>query len=290
MNLHVIDCGNFMVDGGAMFGVVPKTMWQKQYKANHLNLCNIKMRSLLIETGSQLVLIDTGAGNKQDARFFKYQYLNGDGELIKSLELAGFKPDDITDVVHTHLHYDHCGGTLSIDKKGTIVPTFKNANLWVSKTQWDWAINPNQREASAYPPENILPMAKTGKLKFVDNNCSLFDNIEVKLVNGHTRGQIIPIINYYDKKIIYCADLMPTMANVNMSYISAYDLFQLDVIDEKLQFLTIALENDMVLFFEHDIDIECCNLHKTEKGILPKTTFTLQQFKNSIERIAQFGL
>ena len=279
MDLHVIDCGNMMVDGGALFGVIPKTMWKKRYNCDENNNCNIVMRSLLIITDDRKILIDTGYGNKQDAAFFKYYYLNGEGELIKSLANAGCNPEDITDVVHTHLHFDHCGGTLKYDKNGRIVPTFPNANLWVSKPHWEWAVKPNRREAPAFPPENILPMNDTGKLHFIHEEGELFPGFYVLFANGHTRGQLIPVIDYKGKKLVYCADLIPTMANVPLSFISAYDLFQLDVLNEKEELLEAAAENNMTLFFEHDIDTECCTVEKTEKGIGVKNSFSLNEFK-----------
>lgn len=275
MKLHTIDCGNMMVDGGALFGVIPKTMWTKSYASDENNLCNIKMRSLLIETEDRKILIDTGTGTKQDERFFKYHYLNGDGELIKSLKKVGFAPEDITDVLHTHLHFDHCGGTLKLDENQHIVPTFPNATLWTSETQWNWATKPNQREAPAFPIENIKPMLDTGKLKFIDKEAELFPDVFVLFAHGHTRGQIIPVINYNGRQIIYCADLIPTMANVPLSFISAYDLFQLDVMDEKEKLLKMAVEQEMILFFEHDIDVECCTIESTKKGILVKDKFNL---------------
>jgi len=278
MELHIINCGNMMVDGGALFGVIPKTMWEKRYESDENNLCNIVMRSLLVVTNDRKILIDTGTGNKQDDKFFKYHFLNGEGELIKSLNKAGFKPEDITDVVHTHLHFDHCGGTLKFDENGEIVSTFPNANLWVSKTHWDWATNPNKREAPAFPQENILPMHKTGKLHFIHEEGELFPDFFVLFAQGHTRGQVIPVIDFNGKKLVYCADLIPTMANVPLSFISAYDLFQLDVLDEKEKLLEAAVENNMTLFFEHDIKYECCTVEKTSKGINIKSNLTLAEF------------
>lgn len=277
MKLHIIDCGNMMVDGGALFGVIPKTMWNKVYESDENNLCNIKMRSLVIETEDRKILIDTGTGNKQDERFFKYHYLNGDGELMKSLKKAGFEPEDITDILHTHLHFDHCGGSLKKDENGKIVSAFPNAKLWTSKAQWDWATKPNQREAPAYPQENILPMLESGKLSFIDEEIELFPNVFILFAHGHTRGQIIPVINYKGKQLIYCADLIPTMANVPVSFISAYDLFQLDVLNEKEKLLEMAADKEMVLFFEHDINVECCTLTKTDKGIKVKDHFELSK-------------
>jgi len=280
MELYTIDCGNMMVDGGALFGVIPKTMWIKKYECDDNNLCNIAIRSLLIVDGERKILIDTGCGNKQDANFFKYHYLNGDGEIIKSLKEKGFNPEDITDVLHTHLHFDHCGGTLKYDDKGVIVPTFPNAKIWVSEVQWKWAVRPNKREAPAFPSENILPMQEVGKLHLIQEEGELFPNIYILFANGHTKGQIIPIINYKGKKMIYTADLIPTMANVPLSFISAYDLFQLEVIDEKQKILDIAVNNDMTLFFEHDINTECCTLQKTDRGVVVKEKFKLEEFKN----------
>ena len=278
MELYSIDCGNMMIDGGALFGVIPKTMWSKKYESDENNLCNIVMRSLLVVTDERKILIDSGHGNKQDEKFFKYHYLNGDGELIKSLKEAGFAPEDITDVVHTHLHFDHCGGTLKKDNNGNIVSTFPNADLWVSKLQWDWAVKPNRREAPAFPPENILPMQDTGKLHFIHAEGELFPGFYVLIANGHTKGQLIPVIDFNGKKLIYCADLIPTAANVPLSFISAFDLFQLDVLDEKEQLLNSAVENNMTLFFEHDIKHECCTVEKTNKGFAVKDTFTLKDF------------
>lgn len=279
MELHVIDCGNMMVDGGALFGVIPKTMWLKKYPADEMNRCNISMRCLLVADGDRRILIDTGTGNKQDEAFFKYDYLNGEGELVKSLAKAGFAPEDITDVVHTHLHFDHCGGTLKKDNKGNIVSTFPNADLWVSRTQWEWASKPNRREAPAYPPENILPMVETGRLRWIEEEGELFPGFYILFAHGHTRGQMIPVIQYHNVQLVYCADLIPTMANVPLSFISAYDLFQLDVLDEKEKLLEAAAEHQMVLFFEHDLQTECCTVEKGAKGIVVKESFSFDVFK-----------
>ncbi len=281
MELHVIDCGNMMIDGGALFGVIPKTMWQKKYSCNENNLCNIVMRSLLVITDDRKILIDSGQGNKQDEKFFKYHYINGDGELVKSIKKAGYEPEDITDVVHTHLHFDHCGGTLKNDINGKAIPTFPNAKLWVSKTHWNWVTKPNKREAPAFPPENILPMQDNGNLNFIYEEGELFPGFYVLFANGHTRGQIIPVIDYNGKKLVFCADLIPTMANVPLSYISAFDLFQLDVLNEKEELLESAVKNSMTLFFEHDIDTECCTVEKNKKGIVVKESFSLNKFINT---------
>lgn len=278
MELHVIDCGNMMLDGGALFGVIPKTMWQKKYDCDAQNRCNIVMRSLLVITPDHKILIDSGTGNKQDAAFFKYNYLNGDGELIKSINKAGYQAEDITDVVHTHLHFDHCGGTLKRDAQNNIVPTFPNAKLWVSKKHWDWATKPNRREAPAFPQENIIPMQDTGKLHFIHEEGELFPGFYVLFAHGHTRGQMIPVIDYQGKKLIFAADLIPTAANVPLSFISAYDLFQLDVLDEKEKLLEAAVANNMTLFFEHDIAHECCTVENNSRGFAVKKVFSLNDF------------
>ncbi|MFA6403312.1 MAG: MBL fold metallo-hydrolase [Salinivirgaceae bacterium] len=284
MELHAIDCGNMMVDGGALFGVIPKTMWSKKYPSDESNRCNIVMRSLLVINGDKKILIDTGTGTEQDAEFFKYDYLNGDGELLKSIRAAGYPPEDITDVVHTHLHFDHCGGTLTKDANGKIVSAFPNADLWVSRVHWDWAVRPNKREAPAFPAENILPMVDTGRLHFIEHEGELFPDFFVLFAHGHTRGQIIPVIDYHGTKLVYCADLIPTIANVPLSFISAFDLFQLDVLDEKEKLLEAAVEHNMVLFFEHDIQDECCRVEKSVKGIVVKEQFRLADFihKNKV--------
>jgi glyoxylase-like metal-dependent hydrolase (beta-lactamase superfamily II) len=280
MKLVEIDCGNMMVDGGALFGVIPKTMWEKKYHADHRNLCNIKLRSLLAETAGRVILIDSGTGDKQSADFFKYDYLNGDGNLINSLASAGYKPDDVTDVVHTHLHFDHCGGTLKVDTDGKIVSAFPNATLWVSRQQWDWAVNPNRREAPAFPPENILPMAETGKLKFIENEGVLYPGFSVRFAHGHTRGQVIPVITDGKSTLIYCADLIPTMANIPLSFISAYDLFQLDVLTEKEALLNEAFQKGYYLYFEHDIDHACCTLKYEKSQVLPDRVFTTNELQH----------
>jgi glyoxylase-like metal-dependent hydrolase (beta-lactamase superfamily II) len=283
MKLTVIDCGNMMVDGGALFGVIPKTMWEKRYSADERNLCNIKMRSLLVEVQDKVILIDTGTGDKQSPDFFKYDYLNGDGSLMGSLAKAGFKAGDITDVVHTHLHFDHCGGTLKYDENKNIVPAFPNAVLWVSRQQWDWAIKPNRREAPAYPPENILHMPDSGKLRFIESEGELYPGFSVLFAQGHTRGQVIPVISNNGHKIIYGADLIPTMANVPLSFISAYDLFQLDVLSEKEQILNDAFNGGNYLFFEHDLNNECCTLKKEKNQVVPDRIFKLEEIKKKFE-------
>ncbi len=278
MKLYKIETGNFKVDGGAMFGVVPKTLWQKKYPADENNLCNCSMRCLLVVDGKKKILIDNGCGNKQDEKFFSHYYLNGDDTLEKSLNKNGFTCDDITDVILTHLHFDHCGGGVKYNSKNELELTFKNAIYHTSKQQWDWAINPNKREAPAYLIENLLPMYEKAKLNFIDENTDLFPNIKVKLYNGHTVGQVIPFINYNGKTLVFVGDLIPVVANIPLSYISSYDLFPLDTLKEKQEFLNEAEKNNYILFFEHDLYNECCTVKDTIKGIRENDVFILSNF------------
>lgn len=277
MKLVAIETGNFMVDGGAMFGVVPKLIWQHKYKANENNLCNCCMRSLLVIDGDRKILIDNGCGDKQDEKFFSYYSLNGDDSLFQSLEKEGIKREEITDVILTHLHFDHCGGGVmfnSDNKKYEL--TFPNANYWVTQTQWQTAINPNNREAPAYPKENLLPMQESGKLKFIEENGFLYPNIELRIFNGHTIGQIVPIIHYKETKVAYVADLIPVMANISLSHISSYDLYPLVTLKEKENFLEEACNGNYVLFFGHDLYNECCTLEKVRNKIKEKLVFEIK--------------
>ncbi len=285
MNLYSINTGNFKLDGGAMFGVVPKTMWNKLNPADENNLCSWAMRCLLIEDGNRLILIDNGIGNKQDEKFMSHYYLHGNDTLDKSLANYGFGKDDITDVFLTHLHFDHCGG--SIEKQGDkLVPAFKNATYWSNESHWAWATNPNDREKASFLKENILPIQESGQLKFIEagisssNNqlpSSFFsDSINVRFVNGHTEGMMLPQINYKNKSIVFMADLLPSAAHIPVPYIMAYDTRPLQTLTEKKEFLKEAVVNDFILFFEHDPIIECCTLQQTEKGIRMKDAFQLK--------------
>lgn len=274
MNLHVIEAGNFMLDGGAMFGVVPKTLWEKVYPANEKNLCNLATRCLLIEEDNRRILIDTGLGSKQDEKFFSFYYRNGDFTLESSLEKAGFSKDDITDVLLTHLHFDHCGGAIE-NANGQLEPTFKNATYFVSKEQWKWAQHPNKREKPSFLPENINPLEESGQLRFVHNNGKLTENITIKTYDGHTQGMIAPRIQYGDQTIVYIADLIPTSAHIPISWVCGFDVQPLKSLAEKETFLEEAFNNNYILFFEHDVDTECCNLIMTEKGIRKGKSFTL---------------
>jgi glyoxylase-like metal-dependent hydrolase (beta-lactamase superfamily II) len=284
MNLYSIETETFKLDGGAMFGVVPKSIWNKLNPADENNLCTWAMRCLLIEDGNRLILIDNGIGNKQSAKFFGHYYLQGD-TLDTALSKKGFHRDDITDVILTHLHFDHCGG--SVNREGDkLVPAFKNATYWSNEKHWNWAINPNDREKASFLKENILPIQEWGQQKFIEvptgetngklSSASFNDHISVRFVNGHTDKMMLPQIRYKDKTIVYMADLLPSEAHIPMPYVMAYDMFPLTTMQEKKSFLTEALEGDYILFFEHDPKIECCNLQMTEKGIRSKDIFKLE--------------
>lgn len=285
MKLYSINTGYFKLDGGAMFGVVPKSIWNKINPADENNLCSWALRCMLIEDGHRLILVDNGNGDKQDEKFFSHYYLHGDDTLEKSLAKYGFHPDDITDAFLTHLHFDHCGG--SIKREGDkLVPAFKNATYWSNKEHWDWAVNPNDREKASFLKENILPIKESSRLKFVDVTGSLNDklgetsfteNISVRFVNGHTQAMMLPQIKYKDKTIVYMADLLPSQGHIPLPYVMAYDMFPLTTLNEKKSFLKEAVENDYILFFEHDPVHECCNLQQTDRGIRPKDFFKLEE-------------
>ncbi len=278
MNIHTIDTGFFKLDGGAMFGVVPKTIWNKTNPADENNLCTWAMRCLLIEDNNQLILIDTGIGNKQDARFFSHYYLHGEASLDSSLSKIGFHPDDITDVFLTHLHFDHVGGAVKRDDE-TLIPAFKNATYWSNKQHWDWAVYPNDREKASFLKENILPIQESGQLKFIDTEDgeAFTKDFNVRFVSGHTEAMMLPLISYKGKKILYMADLLPSVGHLPIPYIMAYDMFPLKTLYEKKLFLNEALENEYILYFEHDPVNECCTLQQTEKGIRVRDTFKLNE-------------
>ena len=279
MKLYTIDTGYFKLDGGAMFGVVPKSIWNKLNPADENNLCTWALRCLLIEEGDKLILIDTGNGTKQDAKFWSHYYLHGDDTLDKSLAKHGFSADDITDVVLTHLHFDHCGGAIKIED-GKLVPAFKNATYWSNEKHWNWAVYPNDREKASFLKENILPMQECGRLKFQDTNTRqspIIPQLSFTYVNGHTEAMMIPHIHYNGRTVVYMADLLPAAAHIPIPYVMGYDMFPLTTMQEKKAFLTEALANDYVLFFEHDPKIECCTLQQTEKGIRMKDSFRVEE-------------
>ena len=284
MKLYSINTGYFKLDGGAMFGVVPKSIWNKINPADENNLCSWALRCMLIEDGNRLILVDNGNGDKQDAKFFSHYHLHGDDTLEKSLAKYGFSKDDITDVFLTHLHFDHCGG--SIAREGDkLVPAFKNATYWSNKSHWNWATNPNEREKASFLKENILPIEESGKLKFVESmpmedgrlgEIVFTENISVRFVSGHTENMMLPQIKYKGKTVVFMADLLPSAAHIPMPYIMGYDMFPLTTLNEKKTFLKESLENDYILFFEHDPKYECCNLQQTERGIRVKDFFRLE--------------
>ena len=265
MKIHVINTGNFKLDGGAMFGVVPKTLWSKTNPADENNMCSWAMRCLLIETENKKILIDTGIGNKQNEKFFKYFYLHGTANLVTSLRQINIAPEEITDVFFTHLHFDHCGGAI-IKHNTSYELLFKNALHITNKIHWDLANNPNPREKASFLKENFDLIQKKNKLKFIEEGMWI-KNIEIRFFHGHTAAQMIPIITYKNKKIVFMADLLPSIGHIPLPYVMGYDTQPLLTLKEKKTFFKEAVENDYILFLEHDYKYECCTLKKTEKGI-----------------------
>lgn len=271
MKLYSVNAGHFKLDGGAMFGVVPKSIWNKVNPADENNMCSWALRCLLIEDGNRLILVDNGMGNKQDDKFFGYYYLHGNDTLEKSLNKYGFGFDDITDVVLTHLHFDHCGGSIKYNSDRTkLEPAFKNATYYSNKKHWDWAINPNMREKASFLKENILPIQESGQLKFIDGSTELIPGLNFKEVNGHTEAMMLPIINYKNTTVAFMADLIPSAGHLPIPYVMGYDMRPLETLTEKQAVLNEAVEKNWVLFFEHDPSIECITLEKTEKGVRKK--------------------
>lgn len=278
MKLHVIETELFKLDGGAMFGVVPKVIWNKLHPADDNNLCTWAMRCLLVEDGDRKILIDTGIGDKQDAKFMGHYYLHGEHSLDKSLQEKGFAHEDITDVFLTHLHFDHCGGSI-IKKDGKLVPRFPNASYWSNRTHWETATQPNAREKASFLKENILPIQESGKLQFIpeEQDYAFTEHIRVRFAYGHTAAMMIPLIQYKGKTIAYMADLLPSRHHIPLPYVMAYDMQPLVTLKEKKAFLEEAAAHNFVLFFEHDPDAECCTLKVTEKGIREDKAFPLSE-------------
>ena len=283
MKLSTIDTGNFKLDGGAMFGVIPKVMWQNLNTADENNLCSWALRCLLVEEGDRKILIDTGVGNKQDEKFFSHYYLHGSETLTSSLAAKGIAPEAITDVIHTHLHFDHCGGSV-IRKDNQLLPAFPNAKYWTNPQHWQWAIEPNERERASFLKENLMPLQTAGQLFFLDvpepdmhptgrlASIPFSEHISLRIVHGHTRAMMLPQIQIGNQTVVYMADLIPSVHHIGLPYIMAYDLFPYTTLQEKKCFLQEAVEENYWLFFEHDLDTECCNLQITEKGIRKNQT------------------
>jgi glyoxylase-like metal-dependent hydrolase (beta-lactamase superfamily II) len=278
MQLHTINTGFFKLDGGAMFGVVPKSIWNKLNPADENNLCTWAMRCLLIEDGHQLILIDNGLGDKQDDKFFSHYYLHGNDSLDKSLAAKGFSRNDITDVILTHLHFDHCGGSI-VREGDKLLPAFKNATYWSNERHWQWATQPNDREKASFLKENILPIQESGQLKMLptENGAVFNEHISLRFVHGHTDAMMLPQIRYKDHTIVYMADLMPSIGHLPIPYVMAYDMFPLTTLHEKKAFLAEAQANNYILFFEHDPVNECCSLQLTEKGVRADQVFALSE-------------
>jgi len=281
MKLHTINTGLFKLDGGAMHGVVPKSMWNKVNPSDEDNLCTWAMRCLLVEDEGRLILIDTGMGDKQDEKFFSHFHPHGEDSLEKSLLALDYSTNDITDVFLTHLHFDHCGGAIKRDGD-KLVTTFANATYWSNEAHWNSALKPNIRERASFLKENILPIQESGQLKFIESkDDTVFStNIKIKMVYGHTDAMMLPLINYNGKHILYCADLVPSLAHISLPWVMGYDMRPLNTLEEKERLLNEAVDNNWLLFFEHDRINECCSLQKTEKGIRHSEVFTIQQLAN----------
>lgn len=282
MKLHRIETGNFMLDGGAIFGVVPKTLWERTNPANDKNQVKIAARSLLIEDGNRLILIDTGMGNKQSDKFFSHYNLWGNYSLESSLEKIGFHKDDITDVFFTHLHFDHCGGAIEYNAKGVLEPVFKNARFWSHQKHWDWATKPNAREKASFLPENILPIYESGQLQFLTKEEKQLTNtalgFDILLMDGHTEKQMLPMIRYQGKTLVFAADLIPTVGHLPIPYVMGYDTRPLLTLEEKASFLNRATKEDILLFLQHDADNELISLEQTEKGVRCKEKFLFDDY------------
>jgi glyoxylase-like metal-dependent hydrolase (beta-lactamase superfamily II) len=278
MKISLFNISNFKVDGGAMFGVVPKVLWSRVYSSDENNLIVLTLRSLIVETVGKVILVDTGWGNKQDEKFFRHVYLhNGDG-LIGGLKSKGYKPEDITDVFLTHLHADHCGGAVKLKDNGSGYElTFPNAIHHVSRSQWEWAMKNNPREEDAFLEENILPIQASGRLNLVDEETELFPGFSVSICSGHTPGLMIPKIRYGNKTLVYAGDLIPTLAHIPLIWNMSYDIESLRTIEEKKLILTEALQKNHILVFQHDQFVECCTLEFTSKGIRAKEKFNLSE-------------
>lgn len=275
MQLYTIETQNFKLDGGAMFGVVPKSIWHKTNPADSNNMCKWTNRLLLIEDGAKLILVDTGLGDKQSEKFFGHYYIHGDNSIDKSLAKHGFNREDITDVILTHLHFDHCGGAIA--RQGDkLRPSFTNANYWSNAAHWDWAIHPNPREKASFLEENIIPIQESGQLKFIEKESSPFGpNIQIRYAHGHTESMMLPQIQYKNKTILYMADLLPSVGHIPLPYVMSYDIRPLTTMEERNNYWQEIVDREYILFLEHDAVNACCTLQHTEKGIRLKESFQL---------------
>ncbi|MEY4852626.1 MAG: hypothetical protein RIS99_1021 [Bacteroidota bacterium] len=278
MKLYPISTGTFKLDGGAMFGVVPKTLWNRHNPADENNLCTWAMRCLLIENGNRLMLVDTGLGSKQTEKFFSYYQPNREENLENSLKQLGFHPSDITDVLLTHLHFDHCGGAVNLEKDGSHSIAFPQAQYWVSKGQWETSHQPNPREKASFLAENFDPIQASGQLNLIENASSLnFDGVDFITVNGHTEQMILPLVEMNGRKVVYLADLMPSIDHINPSWVMAYDIRPLDTMKERQSLIDKAIKEDWILFFEHDAKNEAALLSTNENGKTVSTATTLSE-------------
>ncbi len=277
MKLDKIEAGSFLADGGAMFGVVPKRVWQKRYPCNEENFCTLVMRCLVIKTDEKLIVIDTGTGDKQ-LEYLKYYHFRDIVNFDTALNKLGYSAAEVTDVILTHLHFDHCGTCTKFNNdKSEVVPVFPNANYWVGKAQWENFLNPNVREGDSYFQENMLPVEKAGKLKLVEKNQYICPEVEVKIFNGHTVGQLAPYVHYGDKTLVFTGDVIPFQAALPIAWVSAYDTFPITSMEDKERMLSEAAEKQQILFFEHDAYNECCTVHKVNGKYRVERSFELTE-------------
>jgi glyoxylase-like metal-dependent hydrolase (beta-lactamase superfamily II) len=282
MKLYSIPTGNLKIDGGAMFGIIPKVLWERMYPADEHNLVKLSMRCLLVVDDDRKILFDSGMGDKQGENFLRHYYPDRKDTLIGSLGEYGFKPDDITDHVITHLHFDHCGGSIKYNEnREDLITVFPNANYWISRLQWNLAQIPNRLEGASFLKENIEPIEKSGQLKLFNSEFNLTQNISIRIFNGHTLGLVIGIIKYENRTIVNISDLIPMAGNIPLTWISGYDTNPLNSLTEKQQFLEESLKNNYIYFFFHDAERECCTLQETPKGIRINNVFTLKEFLSS---------
>ncbi|RYD52873.1 MAG: MBL fold metallo-hydrolase [Sphingobacteriales bacterium] len=280
MKLYAVNAGHFKLDGGAMFGVVPKSLWHKANPADENNMCSWALRCMLVEHGERRILIDCGMGDKQDEKFFSHYYLHGEDSLERNLSKHGLGYEDITDVFLTHLHFDHCGGAVKRTSDGALVPAFPNAKYWTNRAHWDSATHPNAREKASFLKENILPLQEHGVLHFVDaaDGEEWLPGFRIRIVNGHTDSMMLPLLTVGAKTLLYCADLLPSMHHIPLPWVMAYDMRPLQTLQEKEPILREAATNGWTLFFEHDPRIECATLVQTEKGIRVDRQLTLAEW------------